>query len=110
MKILEGKLLAEGQRIGGQAAKTQVERPIGGIGATRRSTGLHVVGRDNHRHAGDGAHEGDVLVALVRGAVLAHGNSGMSRADLHIEMRIADGIAHLPKYNILRVVPASCFL
>ena len=79
----------------GQAAKTQVERAIGGIGATRRSTGLHVVGGDDHRHAGDGAHEGDVLVALVRGAVLAHGNSGMSRADLHIEMRIADGIANL---------------
>lgn len=45
----------------------------------------------------DNAHEGDILAALVRGAVLAHRDTGVRGTDLNVEMRIADGVADLLK-------------
>ena len=57
-----------------------------------RGAGLHVVRRGHDDHAGDRAHEREVLAALVSGAVLADGDAAVSRADLHVEVRIADGV------------------
>ena len=60
-----------------------------------RESCLGVVCGIQDDHAGDGAHEGDVLVALVGRAVLANGDTGMGRADLDVVVRIAYRIAHL---------------
>ena len=46
-------------------------------------------------HAGDGAHEGEVLDALVGGAVLAHGQAAVGAHDLDIHAGVGDGVAHL---------------
>ena len=81
----------------GQTAKAQIDRALILIGGFHRGPGLHVVGGGHDHHAGDGAHQGKVLAALVRGAVLAHGDTAVGGADLHIEVGVADGIAHLLK-------------
>ena len=80
-----------------QAAQTDVHRAhmLGG--------GLHggqhfvVVGGVQNHHAGDGAHQGDVLAALVGGAVLAHGDARVGAHNLHVEVGVAHGVAHLLK-------------
>jgi len=79
----------------GQATKPEVERTWGLIGGSHRGTGLDVIGWHDHRHSRDGAHEGDVLVALVRGSILAHRETGVRGADLHVEMGVADGVPDL---------------
>ena len=63
----------------------------------RHGGGLCFVGvrGADDRHAGDGAHERDVLDALVAAAVLAHGHAGVGAADLHVELGIGDGVADL---------------
>ena len=67
------------------------------VGRPDHSPGLHVISGGHHHHAGDGTHEGKILAALVGGAVLAHGDAAVGGADLHIQMGIANGIAHLLK-------------
>ena len=60
-----------------------------------RSSCFHsITGVDDH-HSWDHAHQGQIFQALMRCAVLAHRDSCMGGADLHIQMRISDGIAHL---------------
>ena len=58
---------------------------------------LHVVSRAHDHHAGDGAHQGNVLIALMGSAVLAYRDARMGSPDLHVQMRVSDGIAHLLK-------------
>ena len=47
------------------------------------------------RHAGDGAHEREILDALVAAAVFADADARMGRADFDIEVGIGDGVANL---------------
>lgn len=76
----------------GQTGKAHVHGAVALVGGARRGAGLHVVGGNNHGHAGDDAHEGDILAALVRGAILAHRDTGVRGTNLNVEMRIADGV------------------
>ena len=80
---------------GGKARKAHVDgafeisdRHGGGLGL------VGVRGADD-RHAGDGAHEREILDALVAAAVLADADARMGRADLDIEVRIGNGVADL---------------
>ena len=80
---------------GGEARKAHVD---GAFEISNRHGGglcfVGVRGADD-RHAGDGAHEGDVLDALVAAAVLADADARMGRADFDIEVGIGDGVANL---------------
>ena len=81
----------------GQTGEAHVHRTVALVGGARHGAGLHVVGGNNYGHAGDDAHEGDILAALVRGAVLAHRDAGVRGTDLNVEVRVADGVADLLK-------------
>ena len=78
-----------------QTAKAQVHRAVVGVGRLDRRAGFHIVRRAEHDHAGDGAHQREILAALVGSAVLADGNAAVRRADFHVQVGIADGVAHL---------------
>ena len=52
-----------------------------------------MVSRVYDRHAGDGAHKGYILVALVCCTVLAYGDARMGSAYLYVEVGIAYGVA-----------------
>ena len=58
-------------------------------------SGLGPVRRDDHGHVRDHPHHRDVLDGLVRSAVLAHRDARVARHDLHVQVRIADGLPHL---------------
>ena len=77
----------------GQAAEADVDRPVVVDGGLHGGAGFHVVGGAQDHHAGEGAHQGEVLAALVGGAVLAHGDAGVGGADLHVEVGVGDGVA-----------------
>ena len=47
------------------------------------------------RHAGDGAHEREILDALVAAAVLADADARVRGADLDIEVRVSNGVSDL---------------
>ena len=79
----------------GQAAKTHVHRALCLVCRANGGLGLDVIGRDDDRHAGDGPHEGEILVALVGGAVLAHRHARVRGPDDHVQMGVADGVSHL---------------
>ena len=79
----------------GEAAEAHVDGALEVERGAHGGAGLGVVGGDDHGHAGDGAHEGDVLVALVGRAVLADRDAGVRGADVHIEVRVPDGVADL---------------
>ncbi len=55
-----------------------------GIGA------FDAVGRNDHRHIGHRAGDGDVLRALMRGPRLPEGNAAVGRDNLDVEILIAD--------------------
>ena len=80
---------------GGKARKAHIDRAVH-LG-DRHGGGLGLVGvrGADDRHAGDDAHEGDVLDALVAAAVLADADARMGRADFDIEVGIGDGVANL---------------
>ena len=78
-----------------QAPHAQVDRPLIFIRRLGGRLSLHAVGGADDDHAGDGAHQRKVLAALVACAVLAHGQTAVCCADLHIQMGIADGVADL---------------
>ena len=81
----------------GQTGEAHVHRTVTLVGGARHGAGLHVVGGNNHGHARDDAHEGDILAALVRGAILAHRDTGVRGTDFNVEVRVADGVADLLK-------------
>ena len=88
----EALIVDLGQRLAAQAH-------IEGAGRARRQAdrraGARVVGGHEHPHAGQHAHERDVLQRLVRGAVGAHGDARVRGADLDVEPGVAHGIADL---------------
>ena len=56
---------------------------------------LNVIRRAHDGHAGDGAHESEILAALMRRAVLADRDTAVRGANFYVQMRIADRIAYL---------------
>ena len=80
---------------GGGAAKAHIAGAYHLVGGLDHGSCLHVIGGAHNGHAGDGAHQGEVLAALVGSAVLAHGNAAVGGADFHVQVGIADGVAHL---------------
>ena len=80
-----------------QTSHPQVDRPLIFIRRLDSRLSLHAVGGADDDHAGDGAHEGKVLAALVARAVLAHGQAAVGGANLHVQVGIADGVADLLK-------------
>ena len=79
------------------SAKAQIDRAnIGRRRADRRS-GLDVVGRVDDDHARDGAHQGNVLTALMGCAVFSNRNTRMGRTDFDVQVRVTDRVAHLLK-------------
>src|SRR5699024_2492700 len=79
----------------GGTAKAHVYGALHLVGGLHHLAGLHVVGGAHDGHAGDGAHESEVLAALVGSAVLAHGDTAVGGANLHVQVGIAHGVAHL---------------
>ena len=65
------------------------------IRGAHHSFGLDIIRRYHDHHARDGAHQRKVLVALVGCAVLADRDTAVGRSNLHIQLRIADGIPNL---------------
>ena len=53
------------------------------------------VARGEHRHAGELAHERDVLKRLVGAAVLADGETRVREGELHVRAGIGDGVSDL---------------
>ena len=78
-----------------QTTKAQVNGTVMVISSLDSGTGLHVVGGAHNHHAGDITHQGKVLTALVRSAVLAYGDTAVRSTDLHVQLGIADGVANL---------------
>ena len=81
----------------GQTAKAQIDGAFHFVGGTHSGAGLHIVCRADDGHAGDAAHEGKVLAALMGSTVLAHRDAAMGGTDLDVEVRVADGVADLLK-------------
>ena len=79
----------------GGAAHAHVDGARRGGGEAQGGAGGGVVGGHEHAHAGKTAHEGDVLEHLVRAAVGAHGDARMGGGDLHVQVRVAHGVADL---------------
>ena len=80
-----------------QTAEAQVDRAFHGVGGTHSGAGLHVIGGADDGHAGDAAHEGKVLAALMGCTVLTHRDAAVGGTDLHVQVGVADGVAHLLK-------------
>ena len=78
-----------------QTAEAHVDRTFKLIGGAHASTSLDVICGNDHRHTRNSAHERDVLAALMRSAVFTDRDARMRGADFDVEVRIADGIAHL---------------
>ena len=85
-----------------QTAKPQIYRAVMIDGSLHSGLCLHIIGRVDDNHARDGAHEGDILVALMGSAILAHRNARMGSADLHIQVGITHGVADLLKGTACR--------
>ena len=78
-----------------QTSESQVHRSLHLIGRLHCRFRLHIVGGIDDGHARDDTHQRDILVALMAGSILAHGNAGVGRSDLHIQMGISHRITHL---------------
>ena len=86
-------LVVHGGNLG--TAKADVEGAGRGRGDAHRLLGSPVIGRDEHVHARQPAHEADILEHLMAAAVWPDGDARMRGSDLDVETRIANGIANL---------------
>ena len=79
----------------GEARKAHVDRAVH-LG-DRHGGGLCFVGvrGADDRHAGDGAHEREILDALVAAAVFADTDARVGGADLDVEVRVSNGVSDL---------------
>ena len=84
-----------GDGLDGGAAKAQIGRAV--VVQQRLDGELHLVAvaGAEHLHAGNDAHERQILDALMRRAVLADGQAAVRADDLDVQVGIGDGIAHL---------------
>ena len=67
------------------------------VSGSHHSLRFNIIGRRSNHHTRDTSHKSEVLAALMSRAVLANGNSAVSRADLHVQFRITHRVAHLLK-------------
>jgi len=93
LKLIAGDGVGHG--LDGEAAETHVGRAVIVEQGFGRETHFVAVARAEHCHAGDRAHEGEVLDALMGRAVFADGQAAVAAHDLDVQMRVADGVAHL---------------
>ena len=82
---------------GGQTGEAQIDGALIVVGGDDGGAGLDIVSGAQHHHTGDGAHQGDILAALVGGTVLTDRKAGVGGADLDIQVGVADGVADLLK-------------
>ena len=54
------------------------------------------------RHTGNGAHNGEILIALMRSSIFAHGKTTVRGANLNVQVRISNGISDLLKSSARR--------
>ena len=94
LKVI-GSLIVEHRH--SQTAEAQVNRALHGVSGTHSGTGLHIVCGADHGHAGQAAHQGKVLAALVGSAVLAHGDAAVGGTDLDVQAGVSDRVADLLK-------------
>ena len=78
-----------------QTAEAQIDGAFHGVGGAHSGACLDIVGGADDGHAGDAAHQGKVLAALVGSAVLTHGDAAVGGADLHVQVGVAHRVAHL---------------
>ena len=78
-----------------QTTHPQIHRALILVSRDGGSLRLHTVGGADHHHAGDGAHQGEILTALMGSAVLAHGHTAVGSAHFDVQGGIADGVADL---------------
>ena len=94
LKVVVVGIVEHGHR---QTAEAQVDRAFHGVGGTHSGAGLHVIGGADDGHAGQAAHQGEILAALVGSAVLTDGDAAVGRADLNVQTGVGDGVADLLK-------------
>src|SRR5699024_5450662 len=80
-----------------QTSESHIDRSYMLVSRLNHSFRLDIIGGGSNHHAGNASHKSEVLAALMRRAVLANGNSAVSRADLHVQFRITHRVAHLLK-------------
>ena len=93
--LKRGDALARRHFGNGEPTEAKVDRTVPFERRFDGGVGLGTVGGADHRHTGDHAHQGEVLAALVRRAVLADRDSGVRRADLDVQVGVGDRVAHL---------------
>ena len=91
---LEIVILIENYRHRG-AAKADVDRPFVLDSGSDCFSRLRIICGAHDDHSGDLAHERQVLQTLVGSAVLTDSDAGVCRADLHVQVRVADRVADL---------------
>ena len=94
LEVIVGLVVEHGNR---QTAKAKVDRTLHLVGGADSSACFHVVGGADDGHAGQAAHEGKVLAALVGSAVLTDGDAAVGSADLHVQVGVGHGVADLLK-------------
>ena len=67
LEVIVSLVVEHGNR---QTAKAEVDRTLHLVGGADSSACFHVVGGADDGHAGQAAHEGEVLAALVRSCLL----------------------------------------
>ena len=80
-----------------QSAEAQIAGAVHLSNGSGGQSCFGVVGRNDDRHVRNGAHEGNVLTALMARAVLTDRNAAVGRADFDIELGVRNGIADLLK-------------
>jgi len=75
--------------------QADVKRPRGFGGESQRGLRGVVIGGNQYAHAGEHAHEREVLDHLVRTPVRTHGDTRVCGRKLHIKLRVAHGVADL---------------
>ena len=80
-----------------QAAQAHVGGAVIVQQSLHRLPHLVAVAGAQNRHVGDSPHDGQVLNALVGGAVLAHGQAAVGADDLHVQARVSHAVADLLK-------------
>ena len=84
LEVIVGLIVEHGNS---QTAKAEVDRTLDLVDGADSSACFHVVGGADDSHAGQAAHEGEVLAALVGSAVLTDGDAAVGSADLHVQVR-----------------------
>ena len=84
-----------GHDLGGGTLQTQIGRAFVIDECFHGQLHLVPVAGAADEHAGDGAHEREVLYALMGRSVFTHGDAAMRTHDGHIESGVGDGVADL---------------